>query len=149
LNDTIKQFLKKLIDKAKTELPEQDIQSVETETQAIKTQTDESKKISQLEKDINKMFDEIKKLEITLLGTNPTKTEGGITRRLKAVIELLSKPRIKYADEKKLSKEKYELETQIQIIRSALTKKIYAYKKLLYAYESLTNKTTQFEQQSM
>jgi hypothetical protein len=95
------------------------------------------------------MFEEIKKLETELLGPNPTTFEGGITKRLKDVNNLLSNPTIAPAKQKKLLEEKNELERKIKIVRSALTTRVQAYKTFLFANESLIRNSPYFKDKKL
>jgi hypothetical protein len=149
LKETTKLFLIKIIDKAKTEASQEVVRTVQEETQTVKKQGDDRKQFSKWEQENNRMFEEIKKLETELFGPNPTSFEGGITKRLKDVTILLSNPTIAPAKQKKLLEEKDELERKIKIVRSALTKRLFAYKTFLFANESLIRNSPYFKDKKL
>ncbi len=154
LRDNVKTYLLKKLEKltavsrvASTSTPTAvDKESIAraklAEKQAVE---EERKKFVQWEKEHAKIFDEIRKMETELKGSNPLVVEGGLMRQLHDVNKQLSNTNIALAKKTKLEKERDELNTKIRVISAALDKKMEMYNKFLLANESLIRNNVNFK----
>ncbi len=144
LRDKIKTYLIKNIDKLiGSEVS--DATMDKTKTQEKRVAEDERKKYMEWERENNKLFEEIKKMETDLKGSNPMAVEGGIMRRLKDVNIQLLNTSISKAKADKFKEEKDDLENRIRIISKAIDKKTESYNKFLLANESLIKNNANFK----